>query len=61
MLILMVIWICLFQSLAVDYFFDKKKKFFYFFQHESANRRIIKYYKWEGAKIVQFKEIYENN
>lgn len=44
-----------------DYFFENKKKYFYFFQHESAVSRKIKFYKWIGAKIVMFKEIYENN
>jgi len=42
-----------------DYFFDKEKKYFYFFQHESSIRRKIKFYKWNGSKILKFKEILE--
>lgn len=44
-----------------DYFFDNKKKYFYFIQHESASSRKIKYYKWNGTEILQFKEFYEND
>lgn len=44
-----------------DYFFDNKKKYFHFFQHESAISRKIKFYRWKGSKIVQFKELYEND
>ncbi len=43
-----------------DYFFDKANNYFYFIEHASAVTRNIKFYKWNGPKLIFFKEVYED-